>query len=145
MKKNESTFITPEFVDFIPDKIQEQKLYICERYNVAIHKCCCGCGEEVVTPLTPADWSLTKHGDHVSLTPSIGNWNFDCKSHYWIIRNRVVWASPYTEREIQRVQAKDKADKEAYIARVNRQKQKEKWLLSWILATWKWIKNLWPF
>lgn len=137
--------ITPEFVDFIPEQIQEHRLYICERYKTAIHKCCCGCGEEVVTPLSPADWSVIKHGNTVSLTPSVGNWSFDCKSHYLIRRNQVVWAGYMSEKQIQNVRAKDKADKAAYIATINRQKQRSKAPLSWILNLWDAIKRLWPF
>ena len=39
--------ITPVFVDFIPDHVEQGKIYISETYHTAIHKCCCGCGEEV--------------------------------------------------------------------------------------------------
>ncbi|WP_373282870.1 DUF6527 family protein [Leeia aquatica] len=38
--------------------------------------CCCGCGEKVITPLNPAKWHLLKEGGTVSLSPSIGNWNY---------------------------------------------------------------------
>jgi Family of unknown function (DUF6527) len=31
-------------------------------------------------------------GRSISLDPSIGNWGFQCRSHYWIKNNRVVWA-----------------------------------------------------
>ena len=115
--------ITPAFVDTIPDRLEEGLLYVCERYKIAAHKCCCGCGEEVVTPLTPADWSLRKEGNAVSLMPSIGNWSFACKSHYWICRNQVVWAVNLSQQQIDQVRVRDKADKEAYIAAINRQKE----------------------
>lgn len=113
------TMITPEFVEFIPDRLQEGVLYISEQYGTVVHKCCCGCGEEVVTPLTPADWQLRREGAAVSLVPSIGNWNFRCKSHYWIRRNRVEWAPSMTKQQIRRVQDRDRQDKEQYIAQVN--------------------------
>ena len=38
-------------------------------------RCCCGCGEEVVTPFSPAQWQMSFDGEAVSLHPSIGNWN----------------------------------------------------------------------
>lgn len=117
-----TTTITPQFVDYIPDRLADGILYISERYHTASHKCCCGCGEEVVTPLTPADWKLYKDRDSVTLYPSIGNWSFPCRSHYWIRRNKVIWASPLSQRQIKRVRAKDRADKDAYIASVNRRK-----------------------
>lgn len=116
------TTVTPKFVEFIPDKLSDGILYISELYHTASHKCCCGCGVEVVTPLTKADWSLRKDGDIVTLHPSIGNWSFACRSHYWIRRNQVVWDRAISQRQVERVRARDHADKEAYIASVNRKK-----------------------
>lgn len=115
--------VRPRFVEFIPEQLDEGVLYVSERYKTASHKCCCGCGEEVVTPLSPADWSLRADGDVVSLHPSIGNWRFSCRSHYWIRRNQVVWAGPMKEADIARVQRRDSIDKERYIAAINRAKQ----------------------
>jgi heterodisulfide reductase subunit B len=140
-----STTIIPEFVDVIPDNLDGHKLYISERYKTAIHRCCCGCGEEVVTPLTPADWSVRRHKETVSMAPSIGNWSFACKSHYWIRHNQVVWAGSMTEQEIKKVRARDIADKEVYISAVNRQKQQEAWPYSWFSFIWRSVKRLWPF
>ena len=31
-------------------------------------------------------------GERALLYPSIGNWQFPCRSHYWIRRNRIIWA-----------------------------------------------------
>lgn len=117
--------VAPQFVDCIPDRLNEGVLYICERYRTAAHKCCCGCGEEVITPLTSADWSLRKEGNTVTLFPSIGNWSFACRSHYWVRRNQVVWAKAMSQQQINRVRARDRADKEAYIAAVNRRKEQQ--------------------
>ncbi len=72
-----------EFVEFIPCELEEGVLYISIPYTTAVHNCCCGCGNRVVTPLTPADWKLSYDGEAVWLSPSIGNWNFPCQSHYW--------------------------------------------------------------
>jgi hypothetical protein len=80
-----------EFVEFMPDKIRKGVLYISMKYSTAIHTCACGCGEEVITPLDPARWQLFYDGKTVTLKPSIGNWNFQCRSHYFIINNRVVY------------------------------------------------------
>jgi hypothetical protein len=52
-------------------------------------KCACGCGKEVVTPLSATDWKLIFDGKTVSLDPSIGNWGFPCRSHYWVRNNRM--------------------------------------------------------
>ncbi len=114
--------ITPVFVESAPDRLSEGVLYVSERYQTALHKCCCGCGQEVVTPLTRADWSLRKRGNSVSLHPSIGNWDFPCKSHYWIRNNEVIWASSLSTRQIAIVRRQDKLDKQRYQQQVNRLK-----------------------
>jgi hypothetical protein len=81
--------ITHEFVEYVPAKLAEGVLYISITYRTAVHRCACGCGNKVVTPISPADWQLLYDGDTVSLTPSIGNWGFPCRSHYWIRSNQV--------------------------------------------------------
>ena len=115
--------LRPEFVEFIPRELEEGVLYISDRYQTASHKCACGCGEKVVTPLSPADWQLQKDpAGLVSLHPSIGNWNHPCRSHYWIRKNRIQWAGPMSAREIARVKQKDLADKARYIEQNNQKK-----------------------
>lgn len=134
--------ITPVFVEFIPETIEEGKLYISDVYQTAIHKCCCGCGEEVVTPLSPVDWQLKKDMNRVSLRPSIGNWNYPCKSHYFVTNNRVIWADKFTQKQISSVQAKDNLDKQKYIA--NKNKQAANFLQdgeSWFSKLWRVIKS----
>ncbi|WP_411961259.1 DUF6527 family protein (plasmid) [Pseudomonas mandelii] len=111
--------IQPVFVEFIPEKIEPGKLYISEKYETAIHKCCCGCGEEVVTPLSPAEWRLSKGPSGVSLSPSIGNWDYPCRSHYFIAENAIVWAGSMSDRQIQWVKARDQRDMERHIAHRN--------------------------
>ena len=83
-----------EFVEFIPDAVDEGVLYVSITFCTVIHRCGCGCGSEVVTPLDPSDWKMTFDGKTVSLYPSIGNWSLACQSHYWIHENRVRWARP---------------------------------------------------
>jgi hypothetical protein len=114
--------LEPVWVEFIPDQIDEGKIYISEKYGTAIHKCCCGCGEEVVTPLSPADWRIIKTGQGITLHPSIGNWSYPCRSHYFIRNNRVVWAAQMTPAQIKRNQQADTLLKERYIAELNRQR-----------------------
>lgn len=115
--------ITPESVEFIPERLEEGMLYISERYQMAAHLCCCGCGQEVVTPLSPAEWSVKRHGGQVSLWPSIGNWSYPCRSHYVIRDSRVFEAAVMTERQIQRVKANDRAHKTDQIRRTNHAKE----------------------
>lgn len=83
--------LTPVFVEFIPEQLDEGCLYVSTKYETAAHKCCCGCGNKVVTPCCPPFWTLTVDGDKVSLAPSIGSWQLKCRSHYFITRNQVQW------------------------------------------------------
>lgn len=115
--------IQPVFVEFIPEKIESGKLYISEKYETAIHKCCCGCGEEVVTPLSPAEWRLSRSPSGVSLSPSIGNWDYPCRSHYFIAENAIVWAGSMSDRQMQSVKARDQRDMERHIAQRNQASQ----------------------
>jgi hypothetical protein len=103
-----------KFVEFIPEKIEEGVLYISLDYCTSIHKCVCGCGNEVVTPISPTDWKLTFDGISVTLYPSIGNWNFDCQSHYWIRNNNVEYAGQWTEKEIRSGRENDHERKKEY-------------------------------
>jgi len=79
------------FARNVPDTLEPGVLYISMDFATAIHLCACGCGREVVTPFTPRDWHMKFDGETVSLSPSIGNWNYPCRSHYWIRHNRVIW------------------------------------------------------
>ena len=102
------------FVEFIPEKIEEGVLYISTQYCTAIHKCICGCGNEVVTPLSPTDWELRFDGKTVSLSPSIGNWNFKCKSHYFITKNEIRNAKSWSKWEIEDGRNADTKKKKRY-------------------------------
>jgi hypothetical protein len=105
-----------EFVEFIPSKLKRGVIYISIPYATATHNCACGCGRKVVTPLTPTDWKLIFDGETVSLSPSIGNWSLECRSHYWILRNRVKWARRWIKAEIDEARAIERNLKSAYYA-----------------------------
>mgnify|MGYP000098909068 CR=1 FL=1 len=108
--------LNPEFVEFIPEQLKEGVLYVSMIHAVASHKCVCGCGNEVVTPLSPTDWQLFFDGKGVSLNPSIGNWSIPCRSHYWIKDNNVDWAGEMPYWAINQGRARNKAVKEQYYA-----------------------------
>lgn len=108
------TILSHEFVEFIPDDLKERTLYVCIGLATVVHKCCCGCGNEVVTPLSPTDWKLKFDGETITLHPSIGNWSFKCQSHYWIRNNRVKWADRWFQEEIAAGRAHDRITKERY-------------------------------
>ena len=83
-------------------------------YSTAVHKCCCGCGQEVVTPLSPTDWKLIFDGETVSLSPSIGNWSYKCRSHYFITRNKIQWCSDFSNSQVQKVKDSDALAKQQH-------------------------------
>jgi hypothetical protein len=103
-----------EFVEFIPDELEQGTIYISIRFATASHLCRCGCGNKVVTPIRPTDWTLIFNGKTVSLDPSIGNWSFPCQSHYWIRNNRVKWAPKWSREQIERGRRYDHHAKEKY-------------------------------
>lgn len=110
---NRQTCLQAEFVEFIPEQLEAGKLYISYQYSTAVHLCCCGCGLEVVTPLNHAKWYLTQSNGLVSLCPSIGNWSFPCQSHYWIVKNRVYWATILPAELISSIQERDRQASES--------------------------------
>lgn len=100
-----------KFVEFIPEKIDENILYISIEYNVAKHLCPCGCKDEIVTTLSPKGWSMHYNGETVSLSPSIGNWTHKCKSHYYIKNDKVQWLrNDYSKYELDKIIREDKND-----------------------------------
>ena len=108
--------LEPRFVTTIPGELEGGVLYVSMEYGTVVHSCCCGCGHEVVTPLTPTDWSLTFDGEAVSLWPSVGSWNLPCQSHYVIKGNRVVEAGPWSRKMVEKEVNRDKAAKARYYA-----------------------------
>lgn len=97
------------YVDVIPQRLDPGTLYVSLKFGSAMHLCACGCGREVVTPLSQRDWKLIVEGDQFSLYPSIGNWSLPCQSHYWIRRNRVVWSRKWSPAEIAIARAREAA------------------------------------
>lgn len=59
----QQTILTHEFVEYMPDELKDGTLYVSMPFATVAHKCCCGCGKEVVTPLSPTDWKLIYAGD----------------------------------------------------------------------------------
>lgn len=96
-----------QFVEFVPYALEPETVYVSIEHDIAIHLCACGCKNQVVTPLSPAGWSLTYDGLSISLSPSIGNWNFECKSHYFIRKGRIDWSRKFSRDEIEWVQDRD--------------------------------------
>ena len=92
-------YFEPEFVIAVPETLNEGVLYISMPFATAIHLCACGCRSEIVTPLRPGQWRMIFDGT-ITIRPSIGNWSFPCRSHYFIDRNRVVWAPTWSDVDV---------------------------------------------
>jgi hypothetical protein len=121
------TTVTHEFVEFVPERPKDGVVYVSIPYATAVHLCSCGCGTEVATPLSPADWQLTYDGETVTLHPSIGNWSLPCQSHYWVRNDRIVWARRWTAEEIAAGRADDRmATEERFGQRSNRTGEPER-------------------
>ena len=101
------------FVRTMPRELDSGVLYISMDYATAVHLCCCGCGERVVTPFTPTDWRMTFDGETISLNPSVGNWNQSCRSHYVIHRGRVVESGPWSGAQVEAEYRRNKKAKAA--------------------------------
>jgi Family of unknown function (DUF6527) len=112
------TSIRPEFVEFVPTELEDGVLYISTTYRTAVHRCACGCGSKITTPIRPPRWRFTYDGETVSLYPSIGNWSYPCQSHYWIEHNRIEWAPKWSQARITAGRARDRADRQRYYRRV---------------------------
>lgn len=103
-----------KFVKSVPRVLEPGILYVSLDYGTAVHSCCCGCREEVVTPITPTDWNLTFDGVSISLSPSVGNWNLKCRSHYFIRKGEVIVASSWSKEQIDAEWERDKLIKGEY-------------------------------
>lgn len=108
--------IKHKFVEFIPEhkNMENGVIYVSLDYDTVVHNCLCGCGQQVVTPLSPTDWKLTYNGESVSLYPSIGNWEFDCKSHYWIKEDKMIEAEMWSEQRVRSKREADQKEKARY-------------------------------
>ena len=104
--------LTHEFVESFPSELQDGKIYVSITYATAAHRCCCGCGQKVITPISRSSkaWRLTYDGESISLHPSIGNWNFACQSHYWIKNDTVKWIKDVDVATTHDMVVKDKSD-----------------------------------
>jgi hypothetical protein len=106
--------IEHRFVEMVPAELEDGVLYVSLRYRTVVHLCACGCGNKVVTPIRPPRWHLKFDGDSVSLWPSVGSWQFPCRSHYWVKENRIDWAPAWTDAQIARGRARDESDMRLY-------------------------------
>ena len=136
------------FCTHIPESLEPGVLYVSMEYATAAHSCCCGCGEEIVTPFTPTDWKMTFDGRAISLWPSVGNWTLPCRSHYVVREGVVIEAEPWSDQEIAAERRRDRAAKARYYGTAAKIDLYGEWSgdardgsveTSWWQRAWNWV------
>jgi hypothetical protein len=122
-------------VHYIPKDLEPGVLYISEEFGAAAHLCACGCGAKIRTPLGPTEWSFTETPIGPTLSPSIGNWQQPCQSHYFIRNGHVVWAPKWTLEQIEAGRIDEELRRKTYYDNVYKNKGIFK-------RIWNWMKNL---
>lgn len=120
---------------YLPKELEPGILYVSNEYKVAGHLCACGCGNKIITPLGPTEWTLTVNVGQPTLCPSIGNWQLPCRSHYWIADGAIKWSYQWTDKQIVAgYTAEDKSRKRFYnkLGRKRRKHFKISVFLSWL-------------
>src|SRR5437764_14179159 len=87
-------------VKYIPKELEPGVLYVSEEFGAAVHLCACGCGRKVSTPLRPPRWVIEDTAGGPTLRPSVGNWEFPCKSHYWIWQGKIVSSDQWSPEQL---------------------------------------------
>ena len=99
MKTIKKVPVEPVYVEFMPhfEDFEEGKIYISKKHGTSCHICLCGtCALQVVLPFWQEGdsdfakehgWELIEEKGKISFTPSVGNYQYPCKSHYIITKN----------------------------------------------------------
>ncbi len=122
-----------ERVEFMPADLAPGVLYVSEEYGVAGHLCACGCGNKVIVPLGPAEWTFHENGGRPTLRPSIGNWQLPCRSHYVISNGRIEWGDSWSDDGVIAGRRAEEARRVAYYAKLDQKRGFWRRLWGWIL------------
>jgi hypothetical protein len=114
------TSIALKQVTYLPQELAPDILYVSNEYAVAGHLCACGCGNKVVTPLGPAEWSFSERKGRPTLRPSIGNWQLPCRSHYVISDGVIKWADEWSDAQIAAGRRSEEEHRHRYYASLDR-------------------------
>lgn len=78
MKTIKIVNIEYQHVTYIPlvCDMLDNVVYISNEFQISAHRCLCGCGSEVILPLGVNGWLLSETNNKITITPSIGNYNF---------------------------------------------------------------------
>jgi hypothetical protein len=84
----------------MPKVLEAHVLYVSEEFHTAAHLCACGCGSKIRTPLGPTEWTVEDGARGPTMWPSVGNWQQDCRSHYWFLDGEVVWGATWSPDQV---------------------------------------------
>lgn len=122
-------------VEYIPKTLEPGLLYVSEEFGAALHLCACGCGSKVSTPLGATEWTVEETVGGPSLSPSVGNWQFPCKSHYWIRGGAIVWSDKWTPEQIAAGRRAEEQRRRVYYDALDRERA------GMLRRLWRWIKS----
>lgn len=125
--------LTPVFTEHIPSDLEPMTLYISMAFDTAVHRCACGCGTKIVTPIGVRDWILTYDGT-VSLRPSVGNGQQPCRSHYYIKGNQIDWLAPISTAATLTATLRDRAAHTQPAPTPGRSTWSQRWRRFWCRA-----------
>lgn len=123
-------------VHYMPKQLEPGVLYISEEFGAVAHLCACGCGAKVRTPLGPTEWTFKETVDGPTLSPSIGNWQLACKSHYLIRRGEIIWCEEWTPELIAAGRRHEEEGRRVYYEDLVRRRR-----FGWA-EVWNWLKGL---
>jgi hypothetical protein len=127
-----------ERVQFVPKILESGILYVADEFDIAVHRCACGCGSKVTTPLGPTEWQLIEKNGLPTLHPSIGNWQLPCRSHYLIVAGKVRWAGQWSEAQVRAGRESEEIRREAHYAARTHDR-------IWWVRLGKWLRGLLGF
>ncbi|HCL81909.1 MAG TPA: hypothetical protein DHW81_06740 [Nitrospiraceae bacterium] len=123
-------------VHYMPKELKLGVLYVSEEFGAAAHLCACGCGSKIRTPLGPTEWALEETDIGPTLRPSVGNWQQECQSHYWIYRGEIRWADKWTPKQIAVGRRDEEERRRAYYDAFDSQRGGA------LRRFWRWVKSL---
>lgn len=124
-----------ERVRTMPSQMEPGVLYVSEEFETAAHLCPCGCESKVRTPLGPTEWAFKNDPKGPSLTPSVGNWQRPCQSHYWIDGGEIKWSTQWTPQQIATGRAEEVRRRNAYYYSLRG--------APWWQRLWSWLGSHW--
>ena len=120
----------------MPKELKPEVLYVSEEFNSSAHLCPCGCGFKIRTPLGPTGWTFKETASGPTLSPSVGNWQLPCKSHYLIYRGNIIWCSTWSPEQIALGRRHEEKNRQAYYNAAPPQKE------GGLGKLWRMIKGL---